>query len=169
MKPTSHRHVPPKDTRYECVCATRTRAFCLARAGKIQLNPSHPKLSSSPECALPSRIVKEQHSFQLCTSTKHRAERCTQSIGFRRQHSEDSKSAVVAHATVLSSDSRLLTWWSRTGSNRRPPACKAGALPTELRPRYPSVACYLLRPRKWWVWMDSNHRPPPYQDGALTS
>jgi hypothetical protein len=26
-------------------------------------------------------------------------------------------------------------WWSRTVSNRRPPACKAGALPTELRPR----------------------------------
>ncbi len=25
-------------------------------------------------------------------------------------------------------------WWSRTGSNRRPPACKAGALPAELRP-----------------------------------
>ena len=25
-------------------------------------------------------------------------------------------------------------WWSRTGSNRRPPACKAGALPIELRP-----------------------------------
>ncbi len=26
-------------------------------------------------------------------------------------------------------------WWSRTGSNRRPPACKAGALPAELRPQ----------------------------------
>src|SRR3990172_225404 len=25
--------------------------------------------------------------------------------------------------------------WSRPDSNRRPPACKAGALPTELRPR----------------------------------
>ena len=25
-------------------------------------------------------------------------------------------------------------WWSRTGSNRRPAACKAAALPTELRP-----------------------------------
>ena len=25
-------------------------------------------------------------------------------------------------------------WWSRSASNRRPPACKAGALPTELRP-----------------------------------
>jgi hypothetical protein len=26
------------------------------------------------------------------------------------------------------------TWWRRSGSNRRPPACKAGALPAELRP-----------------------------------
>ena len=30
---------------------------------------------------------------------------------------------------------RRLVWWSQTGSNRRPPACKAGALPTELWPR----------------------------------
>jgi hypothetical protein len=30
-------------------------------------------------------------------------------------------------------------WWSRTGSNRRPPACKAGALPAELRPLIISV------------------------------
>ncbi len=29
---------------------------------------------------------------------------------------------------------RKSTWWSRSGSNRRLPACKAGALPTELRP-----------------------------------
>ena len=28
-------------------------------------------------------------------------------------------------------------WWSQTGSNRRPPACKAGALPAELWPRMP--------------------------------
>ena len=27
------------------------------------------------------------------------------------------------------------SWWSQTESNRRPPACKAGALPTELWPR----------------------------------
>ena len=30
---------------------------------------------------------------------------------------------------------RRSNWWSRSESNRRPPACKAGALPTELRPR----------------------------------
>jgi hypothetical protein len=30
---------------------------------------------------------------------------------------------------------RMTVWWSQTGSNRRPPACKAGALPAELWPR----------------------------------
>ena len=36
---------------------------------------------------------------------------------------------------------RLATqnWWSWTGSNRRPPACKAGARPTELQPRPESL------------------------------
>ena len=28
-------------------------------------------------------------------------------------------------------------WWSQTGSNRRPHACKARALPTELWPQFP--------------------------------
>ena len=27
-------------------------------------------------------------------------------------------------------------WWRMTGSNRRPPACKAGALPAELIPLF---------------------------------
>ena len=30
---------------------------------------------------------------------------------------------------------RARYWWSQSGSNRRPPACKAGALPAELWPR----------------------------------
>ena len=29
----------------------------------------------------------------------------------------------------------LRSWWSQAGSNRRPPACKAGALPAELWPQ----------------------------------
>src|ERR1043166_2449436 len=35
-------------------------------------------------------------------------------------------------------DEHRSCWWSQTGSNRRPPACKAGALPTELWPRQDS-------------------------------
>ena len=42
------------------------------------------------------------------------------------------------HAVRMAHDSLALTyciWWRMTGSNRRPPACKAGALPAELIPR----------------------------------
>ena len=55
-------------------------------------------------------------------------------------------------------------WWSWTGSNRRPPACKAGALPAELQPLVTHHA-----KRKWWAWIDSNYRPHPYQGCALTT
>ncbi len=37
--------------------------------------------------------------------------------------------------TLVAHSGRATIWWSRSESNRRPPACKAGALPTELRPR----------------------------------
>ena len=36
--------------------------------------------------------------------------------------------------TALRTTKRLDPWWSQTGSNRRPHACKARALPTELWP-----------------------------------
>ena len=36
---------------------------------------------------------------------------------------------------LLPSVFRPPTWWSQAGSNRWPPACKAGALPAELWPR----------------------------------
>jgi hypothetical protein len=83
-------------------------------------------------------------------------------------------------------------WWSQTGSNRRPHACKARALPAELWPRtrrrMPKVACLAvarvnearLRPSArqpsprfaregWWAWEDLNFRPHAYQARALTN
>ena len=40
--------------------------------------------------------------------------------------------------TAMNSSESILvcteSWWRMTGSNRRPPACKAGALPAELIP-----------------------------------
>ena len=44
---------------------------------------------------------------------------------------------------------RSATWWSLTESNRRHPACKAGALPAELRPR--NIAS--LQRRQSWLEM----------------
>ena len=73
-------------------------------------------------------------------------------------------------------------WWSQTGSNRRPHACKARALPTELWPqetqRLPTrqASCEGLSQTqlatwltKWWAWDDLNVRPHPYQGCALTN
>src|SRR5215813_12986515 len=40
-------------------------------------------------------------------------------------------------------------WWSQTGSNRRPPACKAGALPTELWPRSADGLPVRVRDKGW--------------------
>ena len=58
----------------------------------------------------------------------------------------------------------LFGWWRVPGSNRWPPACKAGALPAELTPH---LRFFLLL--KWWAKMDSNHRPHDYQSCALAS
>ena len=71
-------------------------------------------------------------------------------------------------------------WWSQTESNRRPPACKAGALPTELWPlqtsgirsQHSGRACTPMSipdPGKWWAWEDLNFRPHAYQARALTN
>ena len=38
-------------------------------------------------------------------------------------------------AALVLNDAIRVVWWRMTGSNRRPPACKAGALPAELIPR----------------------------------
>ena len=76
-------------------------------------------------------------------------------------------------------------WWSQTGSNRRPPACKARALPAELWPRtgirsseVKDQTAYCLSddrplidrcPGSWWAWEDLNFRPHAYQARALTN
>jgi hypothetical protein len=41
----------------------------------------------------------------------------------------------IASGLPNRSSEGAMSWWSQTESNRRPPACKAGALPTELWPR----------------------------------
>ena len=68
----------------------------------------------------------------------------------------------------------MVKWWSQTGSNRRHPACKAGALPAELWPHIllqgiglPSRRC--TSSKGWWARVDSNYRPHAYQACALTT
>ena len=88
-------------------------------------------------------------------------------------------------------------WWSLTGSNRCPPACKAGALPAELKPQsfqrrqkpigiskkpvhqhhnpHDLIDCvrhpdqHHIHQDEWWARVDSNYRPHAYQACALTN
>ena len=68
-------------------------------------------------------------------------------------------------------------WWSQTGSNRRPHACKARALPTELWPLFEAAPAWELvvdlsargSHEVWWAQADSNCRPHAYQACALTN
>jgi hypothetical protein len=54
----------------------------------------------------------------------------------RKQPQQGAKARVKLFALHLRQRQTIQnSWWSRTGSNRRPHACKARALPTELRPQ----------------------------------
>ena len=106
-----------------------------------------------------AEAVKLQPAFahsrpvEAGTSEKSFSSRCQQTGGgpVRRNHrksilfDKDDGRRRTGDRRSLSSGVRSLSsarnarWWSQTGSNRRPPACKAGALPTELWPRSQSV------------------------------
>lgn len=99
---------------------------------------------------------------------------------FRRsstfKHScEGDLGSYLCHSWIVKERLKLDAWWRRQDSNPRPSACKAGALPTELRPQQfvmnaercgPNRAKTLSR---WCTRVDSNHSPRAYQARALTN
>jgi hypothetical protein len=72
------------------------------------------------------QIVKEQHGFMLTVRSKD----CShQPCGLSEQSQHRTRVRVPEGIGGGKS------WWSQPGSNRRPPACKAGVLPAELWPQ----------------------------------
>ena len=67
------------------------------------------------------------------------------------------------HVTGASSPPSWKFMWRCGDSNPVPPACKAGALPSELHPRT------VVDHGCWWGILDSNQGPQSYQDCALTT
>ena len=53
---------------------------------------------------------------------------------FKRTNTKLKKTSPVLKALVRTLSTETGNWWSQGGSNSRPPACKAGALPAELWP-----------------------------------
>ena len=58
----------------------------------------------------------------------------------------DASTTLAVLASAIESSVIVCDWWRMTGSNRRPPACKAGALPAELIPQSSLVGLVGLEP-----------------------
>lgn len=120
--------------------------------------------ASVPSCAYPSRGIRMNLLFTMSDNTRHR-------LHLRNARARNSSFLDGRQAL----DTR--SWWSQTGSNRRPPACKAGALPTELWPHFKLNQCRVDRwsptqqgrANDWWAREELNFRPHAYQACALTT
>lgn len=60
---------------------------------------------------------------------------CHSFTGFQRTSRRPQCRMISKSFVCLLFHAPFVPWWSLSGSNRRPPACKAGALPAELRPQ----------------------------------
>ena len=137
-----------------------------------------------------SRVAIACRTIQLGSISSLRCQKSRNllSIQTSRKRSDVSRTIVGTRSV----DDQTI-WWSQTGSNRRPHACKARALPAELWPRNQKtkrlsksgVALWAMPdtlrmpscvavPREaigeaWWAWEDLNFRPHAYQARALTN
>ena len=92
------------------------------------------RTGGEPRCS-PQTLKRMTFFSAGFTSTRHPF-----SPGFSPRRRSDNPCGLRG-ATILRIARR---WWSRTGSNRRHPACKAGALPAELRPLITPLRRYLV-------------------------
>ena len=60
------------------------------------------------------------------------------------KHCDKSQNLINLNSSLNSIISQLNIWWRLTESNRWPPACKAGALPTKLSPQLIIRSMYLF-------------------------
>ena len=141
------------------------------------LVPRHPphalsSLTFYRHCSMTEGLQKTRIDLRS-TFVKSNSPACSTLPGKKRDSHAASQTSIrvvnvpAAVTTTAVSDHEM---WRRPGSNRRPPACKAGALPAELRPHADEWGD---RPsqvrRRAWAFLDSNQRPHGYQPCALTN
>ena len=125
-----------------------------------------PCLRISPKSfACRTHLIESAVTPSLVVETRCSTIRCIPSSRFQTSRTTHRRS----RSSMTTDDDAV--WWSQTGSNRRPPACKAGALPTELWPqREKAVATIMVglgrleRPTSPLSGVRSNHlsyRPDP--------
>ena len=146
--------------------------------GTVLAKPGYETRPGAHTCALslPDNDVFTRMPLKRLSAGKPFSSQCHRSA----PPAETAEAAGTCHP-----QSRAGAWWSQTGSNRRPHACKARALPTELWPplarrtasaRAPiawgvvrSIGPPEVSHEVWWAQADSNCRPHAYQACALTN
>jgi hypothetical protein len=123
----SHCRCPPRLFRNRNEIDSRKTSFSF-----FEVLSDRERLSSRIWVDKPASSLSGRTAFGQTFSS-----RCQKTRDPRR---EDEVRIVVSMRTLLAWHGRLAAltnevWWSQTGSNRRPHACKARALPTELWPR----------------------------------
>ena len=142
VAPTASTSRPAKHIVTVCLRTLRSRLLCRER--KVDTNSTQtPTGSHQAHGRLAFRIVKERCSYStlLPRARKHgrTLHALTQPIVPPWKLVEldgiEPTTPCLPIRSQLTGVRAVQPWWSWTGSNRRPPACKAGALPTELQPR----------------------------------
>jgi hypothetical protein len=131
-------HFLQKDTDLERpVCFTRSIQRHCGQATPTLPSPKLARRRTHGDCAHPVTHVTWSAwinlLFTMSDNTRAAAEASDVRIHFSQRTSE------IYHPGLRA------VWWSQTGSNRRPPACKAGALPTELWPRASRQRTFAVR------------------------
>ena len=104
----------------------------LPPSGNSRLDTIQPIPPSAPERRLaPSVLLVEQDLLYFFRIVKEQPITLVQETRSKQRKCR----LLMDSGTADTTSKPALDWWSWTGSNRRPPACKAGALPTELQPR----------------------------------
>lgn len=160
--------------------SARYCAHCLRKTRSI-LNGSSRTALNGPEV----NQTKPEHHLTVRSVQIARGTRLRLSPSLRCHVEHPLEHAHSGNLCFFEHECRWLEeWWSQTGSNRRPEACKATALPAELWPQFRSpcwdqirTAAQTYRPTRrqngsheeWWAWEDLNFRPHAYQARALTN
>jgi hypothetical protein len=110
--------------------------------------PIGPKSNPTPH-RQPDRV--SLHDVKISCDAGHRP-------GIRATAAQGADSAKPVVRLDPSGETSCEPWWSLTGSNRRHPACKAGALPAELRPLKP---WRLRRGSRGFLSLKRQRRHPP--------
>ena len=101
------------------------------REQRARYNPTHPAPRSRKK-ACASTLARRARLLYFFRIVKEQP--ISSGSGNQKQTAGETRLPLASGFCAANRGWTPARWWSWTGSNRRPPACKAGALPTELQP-----------------------------------